>query len=256
MGSSIHKTESSLNPVLKDLLNLRSGAVIDVGANTGQTLQFIVSIDRTRRYVGFEPQISACAEIEQFILSESLTDHIIFPLALSNKRDIATLYARGDGIESLKCKTASVITGFRPAEFYNTSSIVYTLPGDQILANLSIDEIAFIKIDVEGAELEVLEGLADTIERFRPAILFEVLHHYLSLTNEEISLEAITFREERIQRLVEFIKARDYSIFQIHGGVSLIEVDDIRPARAPDIENTNYLALPAEINVRQFSNLA
>jgi FkbM family methyltransferase len=32
----------------------------------------------------------------------------------------------------------------------------------------------FVKIDVEGAELAVLKGMSDTLERFKPAIVFEI----------------------------------------------------------------------------------
>ena len=39
--------------------------------------------------------------------------------------------------------------------------------------DLGYDDVSFIKIDVEGAELEVVKGLAKTIERCRPIIMME-----------------------------------------------------------------------------------
>lgn len=41
------------------------------------------------------------------------------------------------------------------------------------LDSFSLDSVGFIKMDVEGAELEVLKGARETLERFGPPILFE-----------------------------------------------------------------------------------
>jgi len=45
--------------------------------------------------------------------------------------------------------------------------------GDSYIIELGIKDIDFIKIDVEGFELEVLQGLRKTIERYRPILTFE-----------------------------------------------------------------------------------
>lgn len=42
------------------------------------------------------------------------------------------------------------------------------------LDDFGIADVDFIKIDVEGHELEVLKGGAATIERYRPVLLMEV----------------------------------------------------------------------------------
>jgi FkbM family methyltransferase len=45
---------------------------------------------------------------------------------------------------------------------------------DSIIKKLKISRIDVVKIDVEGAELKVLEGMVDTIRRFKPYMLVEV----------------------------------------------------------------------------------
>ena len=53
----------------------------------------------------------------------------------------------------------------------NTNNPITVIAGDEIAAGM---DIGFIKIDVEGMELEVLSGLANTIARLRPTISVEV----------------------------------------------------------------------------------
>lgn len=45
---------------------------------------------------------------------------------------------------------------------------------DELSARERLTRLDFVKIDVEGAELRVLEGGSDTIEAFRPAMLVEI----------------------------------------------------------------------------------
>ncbi|MGH3622415.1 MAG: FkbM family methyltransferase [Sciscionella sp.] len=45
---------------------------------------------------------------------------------------------------------------------------------DSFSAQSGIDRLDFVKADVEGAELDLLEGGAETIARFRPSLLLEI----------------------------------------------------------------------------------
>lgn len=45
---------------------------------------------------------------------------------------------------------------------------------DGFCATLGLDRLDFLKVDVEGAELQVLEGGRDAIRRWRPSLLLEI----------------------------------------------------------------------------------
>jgi len=45
---------------------------------------------------------------------------------------------------------------------------------DDIIGELGINKVSFVKIDVERAEVEVLEGLRDTLKIHRPKLIVEV----------------------------------------------------------------------------------
>jgi FkbM family methyltransferase len=51
---------------------------------------------------------------------------------------------------------------------------VNTITVDQIAADLGLNRVDFIKIDVEGGELAVLKGASATLEEHRPIVMFEV----------------------------------------------------------------------------------
>jgi FkbM family methyltransferase len=83
--------------------------------------------------------------------------------AASDRRGEATLYAPAavgaEGVGSLH----SVGVGLR-------AHIVQMLPIDE----LGLDDVDFIKLDVEGHELPALRGASATIERCRPTIIAEL----------------------------------------------------------------------------------
>ena len=51
---------------------------------------------------------------------------------------------------------------------------------DDIIGDLEIQKIDFIKIDVEGFEKEVIEGARNAIDKFRPIIVLELNHWCLN----------------------------------------------------------------------------
>lgn len=59
------------------------------------------------------------------------------------------------------------------AEFSNQIDVVVKVDTmDHLCADL--DRLDFVKVDVEGAELHVLEGGRETVEKFRPTMLIEI----------------------------------------------------------------------------------
>ena len=50
------------------------------------------------------------------------------------------------------------------------------LPLDDIVDNLQLDRVDFIKMDIEGAERQALEGARRTIQRFHPRMAICTYH--------------------------------------------------------------------------------
>lgn len=137
------------------------GVFVDVGANIGYFTKLASRlVGKTGSIFAFEPMPAALKLLR--MNSAQLSNVVIFPLALSDKKGTATFYVRKKGDMSSLSHDPSA----RPVQI-----TVSTL--DELLAERS--RIDLIKIDVEGSELDVLRGGRMTLSRCRPIVCFELL---------------------------------------------------------------------------------
>ncbi len=112
------------------------------------------------------------------------------------------------------------------------------MPADSIFSNENVKEINFIKIDVEGAELEVIQGFKATLQQFHPVIIMEILPVY-SLENENGKM-----RKQRQDMLLSLMNELDYKMFLIHEKTAQLEMINDIPVHG-DMSRTNYLFIPS-----------
>ncbi len=166
--------EQHVYRAIERVLATREGTFVDVGVNVGQTLFTVLSIDPSRSYVGFEPQIDCSFFVDQFIRDNGL-DHLqVIAMALSDTDGFLPLYSNRDCDDMASLQGDTEVDG----QQRRMSSIVAVRRGDAAISELGIEAIAAIKIDVEGAELQVLRGLTETLGKNRPPVLFELLPNY------------------------------------------------------------------------------
>ena len=227
------------------------GAFVDVGANIGQTMLKILALEPQRSYIGFEPQLGCSFYIDDFIRRNALEHYQIFPFGLANRNGCLRLFRRmtDDGM-------ASSTAGFMPDDFYALSELIYVARGDEIMNELGMDKIGVIKIDVEGGELEVLEGFQHTIARHAPIIFFEALPGAPTDALGRPDHTALQFREHRCTRLEELIRSDGYRILAVRSGDHLEEVFTI-DLRNPMAGATNeYVAVPPDLLTRFLDHFA
>jgi FkbM family methyltransferase len=229
-----------LDAACRAVFRCREGAFLDVGANVGQTMLKVLALDRARQYVGFEPQVSCSSVVQRFIDDNDLRNCTILPLGLFTENRIVKIQLNSGEYDS----TASLIEHFRPNTFYKSHRYVCVRRGDDVVAELNLPSIAAVKIDVEGAELEVVEGLINTIRRDQPFIIFEVLNSCLA-TGEKLDDQVIEFRATRIHKMETLLRGEGYELYHVLTGDVLQQVDKIQLAVSADLALTNYIALPA-----------
>jgi hypothetical protein len=71
---------------------------------------------------------------------------------------------------------------------------------DDSIHQLELTRLDIVKIDVEGSELDVLQGAEQTLKRFRPALILEVTHETSRAAGYEPSA------------LLEFVRTLGYRV--------------------------------------------
>jgi len=233
--------EHWLDATFRSVFQCREGAFLDVGANIGETMFQVLALDPSRQYIGFEPQVACCFMIQRFLDENHISNFTILPVGLWNTNQLMKLHCCGGDHDA----TASIVDGFRPDSVYTSHRYVCLRKGDDAVSELGVASVCAIKVDVEGAELEVFEGLVNTIETTMPFLIFEVLNHFLGVTGRELDDQIIRFRESRIDKMEKILRERDYEIFNIQGsGNQLAKVRRIEPPISDDLSLTNYVAIP------------
>lgn len=155
---------SGENHFLKLLKKKNVRVAIDVGANIGSYSNNLVSILGCKVYA-IEPAQSSFEQLEK-IASQSGEKIIPLKYAVSNIEGTATLYSRDAVSEKASLSDDGVST-------IQQDVVVRTL--DAIVAEIKEEAIDFVKIDIEGYELEALSGMSFT-PRF---IQFEFNGHHV-----------------------------------------------------------------------------
>lgn len=153
--------------ILKKVLK-NCGTAIDVGANYG-IYSFAFS-KKCNKVYAFEP-IKECAES---IVSYGKNIQVN-NTALSNKNGIETLF--------IPTKKGNILTGHANLRKEADEEGMVVQVDIRMLDEYQFSGISIIKIDVEGHELEVLEGAKKTIASHSPIIFIEVEQRHHSKLN-------------------------------------------------------------------------
>lgn len=237
--------EPHLMDPLARALATHPGPVVDVGANTGQTLMKVLSLDPDRTWLGIEPQIACCFWLQQFIADNALGQARILALALSDRDGMAAI--RADGLFD---EMAVLEATGNTADISGTGSTaeipVVIRTGDGLLADLGLDDPGVIKIDVEGGELEVLKGFRQTLARARPALFFEVLPNFTGEDRLRVPPARAARNTARAGEILALLTGLGYAICQIDDRgarhpVAAFDLDDRAGFRGRD-----YVAVAGE----------
>jgi FkbM family methyltransferase len=166
----LHMLEGTLGNELRFLHRIvGSGDVaIDVGANHG-----LYSYNLSKRFskvYSFEINADLTRDLEAY----NPGNIEIINRGLSSREGDAVLYIPLRKGQSLT-GWASLTPNNCPDTREHTTKPARVSPLDKF----NIERVAFIKIDVEGHEIEVIKGGANTLRRSRPVVLIEIKSHNL-----------------------------------------------------------------------------
>jgi FkbM family methyltransferase len=162
---------------------LRPGhTFIDVGAHIGYySLKAAQETGHGGRVVAVEPNPDTARQLRDNILHSGASGIAVEEVACADRESTIQLFAshRGNtGRSSLSAANAAMHSDAKP-----TMCTVRARPLDDIVAELRLPRVDVIKCDVEGAEVLVLKGAKETLARFRPTLVLEVLDYQLRQMN-------------------------------------------------------------------------
>jgi len=147
--------------------NLNSGIFIDIGAHIGKYSIFLSKY--FSKIIAIEPDKNNFNLLSKNIRINKLEDKIfLLNIAILDKEKFVWFFEYEDSVKSSikKSKIETLI------EKYKVRSISL----DELVERLGIDveKIRLIKIDVEGAEFEVIKGAIRTLKNSKPILLIEI----------------------------------------------------------------------------------
>ncbi|UKT64383.1 FkbM family methyltransferase [Pedobacter mucosus] len=166
--------EAYLKDHFKKLIK-QGDIVLDIGANIGfHSLYFAELAGVNGLVLAFEPIEVNFSALQQNTTLNNFRQITIVNKALGNENSQMNIhidnYTQNPG-------------AFNLMEAGIKNTIVECIRGDDYLIANHIQKIDFIKVDVEGFELEVIKGLSESIQKFKPIIVFEYDQDYQSKLN-------------------------------------------------------------------------
>jgi FkbM family methyltransferase len=159
---------------------------VDVGANTGLfAIPLAKLVGTAGRILAFEPAADAAEQLRTQARADGLLDRItLYELALGSE----------DGSGVLRADLSQPKDSTKRSLFISNGPDVAEVPVrsfDGLVDSAAVDlskGIRAIKIDVEGAEMHVLAGMRQSVERHRPRmIVVETIESHLRRADASVS---------------------------------------------------------------------
>ncbi len=160
-----NRTEPDTASFIGDCVNT-GDVCLDVGAHKGVVTHMLTKkVGDAGNVIAFEPQKELFEWLKRMIPSFNFSNVTIESVALAEESGPRKLYRAG------VTKSGS-LTEDSIAHFESITVEAITL--DEYCESKDFEKMSFIKIDVDGFELQVLEGAAKTLEKFKPILLVEI----------------------------------------------------------------------------------
>lgn len=177
LGLDVHPFNPADDPEIRRvrlMRNLGVDLVLDVGANVGQYATIVRLSGYTGRIISFEPQTEAFADLAVRASRDPLWE--VQRLALG----------RSDGYAEINVASASETSSFLPPSSSVVDNPAFAVVRTERVPIARLDSLThellgpsqrpYLKMDVQGFELEILAGASQTLPRIAGAEAEMMLH--------------------------------------------------------------------------------
>lgn len=178
--------------------------ILDIGANIGLHALNFSAMTKNGLVIACEPQPKTFRTLEKNIAQNDVKNIIPLNIAIAQSPKIAEFYVMADDAYS-----SLIDTGRK--ELSEKIKVLCTSV-DGVLGDIKVD---FVKIDVEGLELNVLQSMCGLIQRYHPVIFCEIYKGKLDSNNPHDTISYLRDFGYLVYRvidgnLVEFGHAEDH----------------------------------------------
>jgi FkbM family methyltransferase len=220
--SGLEKAERAVIRLTRQLLP-PDGVFVDAGANIGcHTLAAGRHLTERGRVIAFEPHPGNFALLKVNVAENGMTNVALEPFGLSDAP--AKLDVRAD---SLAGNWSVASTGQHRFQ-------VELVRLDDYFDRKPIPRLDVLKMDIEGSEVKALRGAVRTMQRFRPALIFEANPMWLKRMGTSLA------------ELFNTVEAMDYTVHALP-----VDIGSLGPplsaqqrAEISDGAWPNFLAVP------------
>lgn len=142
---------------IKNIFEVSNDSVIfDVGAWKGDTAYFFSKkCNGNAKIYAFEPDKNAYKTLKIIKEKYKLNNVILKNILFSNKKETVDFMSMTPNTPIVKMDAVTI---------------------DEFSESNNIERIDYLKMDVEGAEMHILEGAVNTIKKFRPSLAIAIYH--------------------------------------------------------------------------------
>lgn len=161
-----------LLPTLAPLIKA-DATVFDVGAHSGQFAKLFAGLAPQGHVYAFEPGSYARSILERVVRYRQIKNCTILPVGLSDSETELTLQVPIKRQGSLGFGLSHFGPPQKGRDVKSESVRVTTI--DNLITELNLKRLDFIKSDIEGWEIRMLRGAMTAVARFRPVIMMELV---------------------------------------------------------------------------------
>lgn len=216
---------------IQELQSNKVSAFIDIGSNIGQTLIKVKSLVPAIPYYCFDPNPNCIFYLNQLVRLNDLTHVSVSCLGIGAEKQLSKfVYTGKDDV------CGSVGEQYAVPDKSTLSINIPVWPLDDFSFLPTGDGVVVLKIDVEGYELEVLQGAVFFLARYKPIIILEILPHQNNTEKREKERSIFNFLWER--------KYLSYLILRSSGRRHITQVPD----NTKNLNAVDYIFIPDSIS--------
>jgi FkbM family methyltransferase len=183
------------------LRNLECECVLDIGANRGQFALISRKVFPLAKIYSFEP-LEEPAQIFQKIFNNE-PNVILYPFAIGREKTTATIHITKDDDSSSMLPITKMQSDMFPGAAEKDTRQVMIYPLSELIDPASIPSASLLKIDVQGFELDVLQGCEDILQKFS--------HLYI-----ECSFIELYEGQALAHQIIAWLEERNFGLSSIH----------------------------------------